>query len=73
MKDHIEKGENEAGIVKHYEAFTPEEYRRILIMLEDYERRQWLFGLISKVAKWITTVGAAIVIGQQLWIKWIAK
>lgn len=39
---------------------THQQHRRLLKMLEDYERRQWLWGFIGRVAKWIAAVGAAV-------------
>lgn len=43
---------------------TYEQYRRLLKMLEDYERRQWLWGFIGRVSKWITGVAAAVAVAQ---------
>lgn len=71
--DRAEVGQNAPWIEKNCGAFTTDEHKRILVMLNDYERRQWLVGYIGRVAKWITTVGTAIVIGQQLWTKWLTK
>lgn len=72
-QDRKDKGENTDWVEQHCGAFTPEEHRRILAMLADYEHRQWLIGWISRIAKWFTTVAAAIMIGQQLWVKWLVK
>lgn len=43
---------------------TSDQHRRLLKMLEDYERRQWLWGFIGRVSKWITGVAAAIAVAQ---------
>ncbi len=38
---------------------TPEEEKKVLAMLEDYERIGWLWRGVAKLAKWVAAVAAA--------------
>ncbi len=56
--------------------FTRLQHRKLLNLLEEYERRRWAMKIASTFAKWIVTVSAAVASVQVGWSnlsKWLAR
>ena len=46
---------------------SPRELQRIREVIIEYERRQWLFGSLKKLALWISALAAAVIVVRTGW------